>query len=113
LIVNKQAWETLPRDLQMLVETAAMASNLWMLSEFEARNIDALKSLKEEHKVQVLEFPTEVLAALRTYTSETLTEEAAKDATFEHVYERYQAFMNSHDAWSEISESAYARARKA
>jgi len=113
MIVNKQAWETLPRDLQMLVETAAMASNLWMLSEFEARNIDALKSLKEEHKVQVLEFPTEVLAALRTYTRETLQEEAAKDATFERVYERYQAFMNSHDAWTEISEIAYARARKA
>jgi TRAP-type mannitol/chloroaromatic compound transport system substrate-binding protein len=113
LTVNKQAWEKLPKDLQMLVETATMASNLWMLSEFEARNIEALKTLKEEHGVQVLEFPHEILAALRGFTREMLEEEAAKDETFKKVYRHYQAFIDAHDAWADISETAYARAREA
>ncbi|HFD92656.1 MAG TPA: TRAP transporter substrate-binding protein [Gammaproteobacteria bacterium] len=110
MIINKAAWEALPRELQLVVENAAMASNLWMLSEFEARNLEALQTLKEKYHVQVIEFPAPVLAELKKLTALTLQEEAAKDATFKKVYEKYRQFQRTHDAWNEISESAYARA---
>ena len=42
-IVNKQAWESLPEDLQMMIETASRAVNEDMLSEFTARNNAALR----------------------------------------------------------------------
>ncbi len=112
LIINKAAWEGLPKDLQLLVENAAMATNLWMLSEFEARNLEALQTLKEKYRVQVRAFPDEVLHALHGFTRQTLEEEGAKDAVFKRVHERYRTFQDTHDAWSAISESAYARARK-
>ncbi len=110
MIINKAAWESLPRDLQLIVENATMAGNLWMLSEFEARNLEALQILKEKYRVQVIEFPDKVLGELIKLTALTLEEEAAKDATFKMVYEKYQHFQHIHDAWNEISESAYARA---
>ncbi len=112
MIINKEAWEALPRELQLVVENAARASNLWMLSEFEARNLEALRTLKEKYRVQVIEFPGAVLAELKQLTARTLQEEAAKDATFKKVHEEYQRFQRSHDAWNEISESAYARAAR-
>ncbi len=113
LTVNKAAWEGLPKDLQLLVENAAMATNLWMLAEFEARNLEALQTLKEKYHVQVKAFPDEVLHALHQYTRQTLAEEAARDGQFKRILGRYQAFQATHDAWSAISESAYARARQA
>ena len=111
LIANKKAYESLPPDLQKIIETAAAASSVWMLSQFEAKNLTALKQLKNEYKVEVLPFPDDVLKALHGYTNEVLEEEAAKDPTFKRVYDAYEAFMKDNDAWNELSEAAYQRAR--
>ena len=112
LMINEKAWKSLPKDLQLIVKTAAMAVNLNMLSEFEARNLEALQTLKNKYKVNVIAFPDEVIKQLHKFTQEVLTEEAAKDAKFKKVYEAYEAFRQSNSAWSEISEGAYARALK-
>ncbi len=112
LSVNLKAWESLPQELKLIVETAAMASNLWMLSEFEARNLDALHRLKNKFNVKVYEFPEDVLKQLHTFTGEVLNEEASKDKTFKKVYDAYSAFQKSNSAWNAISEAAYAKALK-
>ncbi|HEX9627031.1 MAG TPA: TRAP transporter substrate-binding protein DctP [Acidiferrobacterales bacterium] len=112
LIINLKAWESLTDDLRLIVQTAAIAINTWMFAEFEARNHQSLRTLREQFKVQILEFPPEVLRALKRHTQEVLDEEAAKDATFKRVYEAYEKFRREHDAWAEISEESYARARK-
>jgi len=112
LIINKEAWEKLPQELQLIVQTAATASNLQMLSEFEANNLDALNTLTNKHKVQIFEFPAEVLKELHKLTLQTLKEEAQKDALFKKVYAAYSVFSKNNDAWNAVSEAAYARALK-
>jgi len=106
MIVNKPAWESLPPDLQKIVETAAMAANQWMYSQFEANNQAALVRLKE-HDIEVLPFPPAVLAKLRTLSAQVLAEQAAADPAFNKVYQSYQAFQQQADAWDRISEGAY------
>ncbi|MBI1195077.1 MAG: ABC transporter substrate-binding protein [Gammaproteobacteria bacterium] len=110
LTVNKEAWKSLPKELQLIVETAAMAANLKMLSEFEAKNLEALDTLKNKHKVEVLPFPPEVLHALHGFTKEVLDEESAKNAEFAKVRKAYEAFQANNDGWRQISEEAYAKA---
>lgn len=110
LIVNRQAWKELPTDLQKIVEIAARSTNQWMYSKFEAMNIKALRELKEEHHVQVLAFPPDVINKLRQLTQVALDEEAAKDASFKKVYEAYKQFQADHAAWNAISEEAYSKA---
>ncbi|NOX76820.1 MAG: ABC transporter substrate-binding protein, partial [Gammaproteobacteria bacterium] len=41
-----------------------------------------------------------------------LEEEAAKNADFKHIYQAYKTFADNNDSWSELSEAAYAKARK-
>ncbi|MDG1474814.1 MAG: TRAP transporter substrate-binding protein, partial [Porticoccaceae bacterium] len=62
LIINKDAYATLPDDLQAIVETAARAVNQDMLDEYTARNNEALISLVETHGVQLRKLPDEVIA---------------------------------------------------
>ena len=112
LSINKQAWMELPLELQLMIETAAAAANSWMLAEFEAKNLQALQELKTKHKVQIKEFPADVLAELKRLTKEVLNEEADKDKHFRQVYQAYNAFRENNDAWSDISEAAYSRALK-
>lgn len=112
LICNLKAWNELPKELQIMIETTAAATTAWMLAEFEAKNLQALQELKQKHKIEVLEFPAEVLKKLKQLTTETLDEEAKKDPTFKQVLQAYRAFSKNNDAWQDISEGAYARALK-
>lgn len=112
LTINKAAWKGLPKHLQLIVENAAAASNLWMLSEFEAKNYEALQTLKTKYKVKVAEFPSDVIKELRRLSKQTLKEEADKDATFKKVYKAYKTFSKEYAQWNAISEAAYAKSLK-
>lgn len=111
LIVNKNAYDSLTDDLKKAIEVAAASSNVWMLSQFEAKNLAALRKLKEEHKVEVYPFPDDVLKALKGFTKEVLEEQSAVDPEFKKVYEAYTAFSKDNDAWNALSEAAYHRAK--
>jgi TRAP-type mannitol/chloroaromatic compound transport system substrate-binding protein len=110
LIVNKGAWEQLPMDLQKIIEVATRSTDQWMSAQFEALNVEALHRIKEQHAVEVLPFPTEVIKELKRLTAETFAEEAAKDANFKRIYEAYKQFQTDDMAWSEISDVAYSKA---
>ncbi len=112
LSINNKAWESLPNNLRLIIKTAAASSNLWMLSEFEARNLEALKTLENKYKIKTYAFPDAVIKQLHQLTVEVLNEEALKDKAFKRVYADYDKFRTANNAWSEISEVAYARARK-
>ena len=110
LLINSKAWESLTPDLKAIVENANYATSLWMLSEFEARNLDALTRLQTEHKVQVREFPADMIRELKKLAAEVYTEESGKNADFKKVYEAYQAFQMKNNDWNNISEQAYRNA---
>jgi len=111
LIVNKKAYESLPENLKKAIEVAAASSNVWMLSQFEAKNLQALRKLKEQDHVEVLPFPDDVLKALKGYTKEVLDEQSAVDPEFKKVYDAYTAFSKDNDSWNALSEAAYTHAR--
>jgi len=110
LIVNSKAWAELPEDLRKIVEIATHSINQQIYLEFEAFNIKALRELKEEHNVEILAFPPDVLKKLKHLTIEALDEEAAKSAPFKMVYEAYKKFQADNAAWHAISDDAYSRA---
>ncbi|GIV38288.1 MAG: C4-dicarboxylate ABC transporter [Thermonema sp.] len=106
LLVNKQAFESLPPSLQEIIRTAALRANLWMLSEFEAKNAEYLEKIISEGKVEVRPYPAEVLRALQNTTAQLLEELAAQDAPTKKVWEHVQAFKQKMNRWNQISESA-------
>jgi TRAP-type mannitol/chloroaromatic compound transport system substrate-binding protein len=104
-LVNREAFESLPDDLQRIVEVACQAANMDMLSEFTARNGDALEQLRSQG-VEVRPFPEDVLGELARITSEVLDEIAAGDELSGRIYRSFQAYQEKARAWSEIGEKA-------
>jgi TRAP-type mannitol/chloroaromatic compound transport system substrate-binding protein len=107
VMFNKQKYEALPKDLQMIIDAAAMETNLWSLSEFEAGNGAALQTLIAEHKVDLRKFPDELLDSLRKLAKETMEEEADKDAMSRKVHEAFKKFKEQVGIWGSVSENAY------
>ena len=104
---NKEKFEQLERDLQVILESAALRLNGWMLAEFEAQNSIYLEKLVQETKVDIRPFPQPVLAKLREFTEEAVQEEIADDAFSKKVYESYNNFRKRAVDWSKLTEKAF------
>lgn len=110
-IINKQAWQSLPADLQAMVEVATRAVNDDMLSEFTARNNAALATLVDEHNVELRRLPDDVIAQLRDASADVVAEAAQESELAKRIYDSYMAFLQDVRAYHAISEQAYINAR--
>ncbi len=107
LIVNKDAYEALPADLQAMVDTAARMANQDMLDEFTGRNNRALEELVNKHRVDLRPIPEEVLKELERIAHQIYDEESAKNPDFKRVYDAYMEFYNGIKNYHRVSEQAY------
>jgi TRAP-type mannitol/chloroaromatic compound transport system substrate-binding protein len=112
LIINKQAYESLPKDLQAIVEVAARAANQDMLDEYTARNNSALVELVETHGVQVKKLPDDVIDGLQKLSVEVVEELADRDPQTRRIADSIKAFAAQSKAYHAISEEAYYNARE-
>ena len=105
--VNKRKYEKLPTDLQEIIRIASSHINLWVLSEFEAKNNEYLKKIVEEEPVEIKTWPKEVLEELRVITKSTMDEICAKDPKSKKIYDAYSTFQKSIASWSTLSEKRF------
>jgi TRAP-type mannitol/chloroaromatic compound transport system substrate-binding protein len=110
-IVNKQSFDALPPDLQAIVTYAARASSQDMLDEFTARNNAALRTLVDEHGVQLRRLPDEVLLELWRGSEVVMQDLIESDPMAAKVYASYKKFYDGVRAYHHISEQAYINAR--
>ncbi len=110
-LINEKAFNALPKDLQQIVLTACKAANMDMISEYTARNNQALDTLINKHKVKVLPLPDDVLKALKKLSEQVVQELAQKDDKSRKIYESVSAFKQQVMKWDAISEQAFLRAR--
>jgi len=110
-MINKPAFEALPADLQSVVLTACKAVNMDMLSEYMARNNQALDTLVNKQGVQLKPLPDEVLKKLKQLSNEVVLELAAKDPMSKKIYTSFNQFRNQISQWSALSEQTFLRAR--
>jgi TRAP-type mannitol/chloroaromatic compound transport system substrate-binding protein len=111
LIINTKAWDSLPADLQAMVRVAARAINEDLLSEFTARNAEALDDLVKNQGVELRALPPEVLERLRSVAADVVAETAASDELAGRIYDSYRRFLERVRRYHEISEKAYLEAR--
>ena len=107
LFINKKRFEGLPKDIQAIIRAAAYRSNLWMLSEFEAKNNEYLQKLIKDHHVILKKFPDDVLKKFKSYTREVIEGITKEDALSRKVYKSFSSFQKDVSKWAAISEVAY------
>ena len=110
-IINKKAFNVLPRDLQTIVLNACKVVNQDMLAEYTARNNKALNTLVNKQKVKLRQFPDDVLQKIKALSDEVVAEVAAKDQMTRKVYESFKKFRDQARDWHAISEQAFMKAR--
>ena len=110
-MINKKAFNALPKDLQAIVLNACKAANMDMLAEFTARNNQALETLVDKHNVQLKALPDPVLKKLHELSNAVVLELADKDPMAKKIYQSFSQFRKQVIGWEKVSEQAYLRAR--
>ena len=102
--VNKDAWAKLPKEYQEAFQAAAYEANVTMMAEYDHKNPAALSKLLAAG-TKVRAFSDEILAAAYKSAQELYAEESAKNPAFKKLYDSYNAYRKTQNAWFSLAET--------
>ncbi|HEX9879281.1 MAG TPA: ABC transporter substrate-binding protein, partial [Candidatus Binatia bacterium] len=106
---NRKAYESLPKELQRILDYAAMSVKSLASAEYDIKNAAALRRLRTEFKnnVEILPFPADVIKALKGLSQKVNLAESEKSPMARKVYESYAQFQSLLHDWGNVSEGSY------
>ncbi len=109
--INIKKWNSLPRDLQKIVETSAKAATQEITNEMIAGNNIALDILIKKHKIKLKSFPDSVLKELLILSEKVIKKLVSSDPLSMEVYNSIINFRNLSIKRSEVSEQKFLEIR--
>ena len=107
-LVNKRAFNKLPKEYQVMLITAMKAASSDMYYENFAASANAWEKMKTDFpNIKVKSFPKPVVKAMKKATDEVFAKYASKNELFKEIYENQQTFMKKARAWSKMGEYNY------
>jgi TRAP-type mannitol/chloroaromatic compound transport system substrate-binding protein len=110
-LINKEAFDRLPEDLQEILLVASQKINDDLLAEYTALNNAALSELVEQHNVKLRRLPDDVLQELRVISDLVVAEIAGDDPMAQKIYQSFKQYKEKVSSYAEVSERAYLNAR--
>jgi len=106
LTVNKKVYDELPKDLQQILQVAAVDTNSYCWLGMETKNAEQLATFVREG-VDIRTFPQEVMDELRVQTDIVVNELADSDPFARKAYDSYHAFRKQAAAYGKITEQVF------
>ncbi len=110
LVFNQKKFNTLSDEHKMMIEMASNELNSTMISEFQAENTKALKTVKESG-TRIKTFPKEILVAAKSAMLDIASEKSRKSADFKKVWESAYTFLEENRKWTDIGIKTYLESR--
>ncbi|MCC6785048.1 MAG: TRAP transporter substrate-binding protein [Planctomycetes bacterium] len=107
-LVNRAAWDKLPKDYQAIFRAAAEQAAGVMQRRYDERNPPALQRLIA-HGVELRPFADEIMRRAREASEALLDDEAARDPGYRKILEHWRKFRADSLRWFGTSELAFAR----
>ena len=102
-MVNKEKWDSLPKQYQAVLTAACQAANCDMMASYDAKNPAALRRLVDGGAV-LRPFSQEILSACYEAAKSTYAEISSTNATFKKIYDQQLAFKRDSYLWMQLSE---------
>jgi len=109
--LNLGVWESLSAEDQAIIRAACRAANNQSLAEFTHQNALALRTLTQEHGVQLRSFSDEIWSRVGEIAEQVVADTATADTISRRVYESYAEARARMRGWAQISEAPYFQKR--
>ena len=113
LMINLNAWNQLPKDLQDIVYAAASTISNRTHSEYFTKNAGSLPVLLEEHGVQLHSFPDDVIQAMYYLSEDVVAETESEGELNRRIYESWSKFRRTAMEYQPLSDYGFVRDRAA
>jgi TRAP-type mannitol/chloroaromatic compound transport system substrate-binding protein len=107
-IVNMKSWESLPPPYQAAIRTASGYCTTYLMAQYDALNIQALKRLLAAG-VQLRAFNPQIMQASYKAAQEVYAEVNAQNAEFKKIHDSYFGFQRDQVAWAQVIENRMAQ----
>ncbi|MCP4301107.1 MAG: TRAP transporter substrate-binding protein, partial [Gammaproteobacteria bacterium] len=111
-IVNQEAWDSLPADLQAIVEITCQSITTDMAAEYTNGNANSLIQVQNDPNIEIRAFPDEVLQHLKGIAREVVAELAETDPAVAKISKPYYEYLEKMEANTHITEKAYYDSRE-
>ena len=106
-------WAKLDKGLQQIIIRGAAATNIFILSRFQALNNAALQKLIKEHNINLIQYSDELIKAIGKRATTVLPEVAKRSANGKALFNHIIKFRSTMVDWSGYSEGNFLSARTA
>ena len=110
--INQTSWDSLDDDLKAIVAGANTMANEIVNSEYVALNAKALRTLTQEHGVEVKYLNDDTLDALSRLANDVVEEEASKSEMSKRIFESLRAFRTLVLPYTTAADTAFLKARE-
>jgi len=107
VIVGKEKYDALPKDLKAIVSSACAAETCVTVSEFTAANSASQTSLVENHGVKIGRFPDDVVRAAYAKSVEVVKETASEDDLAKRIFDNWWKFRTESIARAPYAEQGF------
>lgn len=109
---NLDVWNSLSEAEHVIIEGLAEKHYARSLAEFNARNAGALRTLINEHGVQIRQFPPEVMKALADVAADVAADIGRTDDISNRIYNSYMETLSIAKEWGAIADEPYLASRR-
>jgi TRAP-type mannitol/chloroaromatic compound transport system substrate-binding protein len=110
-MINKDAYEALPTELQLIVKGACATENMLMHAEYTANNARAFAELQKVETLTMAPYPDEILKAFFEVANDTLAETANLGDINKRIYESFARFRQQCMNYGKVSDFAFMKGR--
>ncbi len=109
--INKKFWDSLSKTDRQIIMAASETENSVMMSEYNAKNGEALAKLISDQGVKLRSFSDEIYDAFGDAAAEVFGEVEAHSALAKKIHQSFLRSRNEVGAWAKISDQAYVAQR--
>jgi len=106
VIVNLDKWNSLPKNYQKIIETAAAYANVDMMAKYDHLNLPALRKLVSGG-TKLSPFSQDVMEASFNAAHDTYKELSAQSPAFKEIFNHMSAFRRDSYLWMQVAEGTY------
>lgn len=109
--INKQFWEGLSNADKLLIEASASMENDVMMSEYNAKNGEALARLISEQGVELKRFNDDIYDAFGRAAEAVFAEVVEHSDLARRIHQSFARARTNIGAWAKVSDQEYVRQR--
>ncbi|MBL4616157.1 MAG: TRAP transporter substrate-binding protein [Robiginitomaculum sp.] len=109
--VNLDVWNSFSDAERFAIKTACNQENTLSMSQYNWENQQALKTLVDEHGVQMRTFSDDIWRILGNVTKDVLSDIGNSDPTTKKIYDSYMSALSGAKRMSQYGDGGYLRVR--